>query len=97
MASGIEIAAVNVAATATLLAAVDPHRRALVIHNQGGAEIFVGPSTVATTTGLTVPDGEKIAVYWAENDMGVTEAWYAIAADLQVAPANTRVLRVVAL
>lgn len=43
---------VTVADTATLIRAADPRRRGLLIVNHGTTAVFVGDSTVTTTTGL---------------------------------------------
>lgn len=37
------------------------YRRALVVHNDGAVDIFLGDSAVTTANGLTLAAGEKIA------------------------------------
>lgn len=59
---GLRTSAVTVGAVATPLP-LNPleYRRALVVHNNGGTTIFLGDSTVTTSTGLPLAAGEKIA------------------------------------
>jgi hypothetical protein len=94
MASRINATAVNVLDTAggTLIVAADTHRRLLIIHNNSGAVMYVGPSGLTALTGMVLPDAQKLVLYWAEGDMSVCEPWYGIAAASQSSPANTRVL-----
>jgi hypothetical protein len=97
MASGLQVTAVNVLATATQIVAASTHRRLLIIHNNSGALMYVGPNGLTTLTGMVLPDAQKLVLYWAEGDMSVCEAWYGIAAAPQSSPTNTRVLESLAL
>lgn len=59
---GLRTSAVTVTTSATPLPA-NPleYRRALVVHNNSGNTIFLGDSSVTTSTGLPLAAGEKIA------------------------------------
>lgn len=59
---GLFATAVTVGTSATPLPA-NPleYRRALVVHNNGSNTVFLGDSTVTTSTGLPLVAGEKIA------------------------------------
>lgn len=59
---GLRTAAVTVGTSATPLPS-NPleYRRALVVHNNGGNTIFLGDSSVTTSTGIPLAAGEKIA------------------------------------
>lgn len=59
---GLRTSAVTVGTSATPLPA-NPleYRRALVVHNNSGSTVFLGDSSVTTTTGLPLAAGEKIA------------------------------------
>lgn len=59
---GLRTSAVVVGTSATPLPA-NPleFRRALVVHNNSGTTIFLGDSSVTTSTGLPLAAGEKIA------------------------------------
>lgn len=100
MASRITARDVDVLNTAaTLIAPADPHRRILLVFNNGPNPIYLGPSDVTTATGFKVPNAESAPpIYYSVGDQSVGEAWYAIAdtAD-QSGTANTRVLETFAL
>ena len=59
---GLRSRAVTVGVSATPLP-TNPleYRRALVVHNNGSNTVFVGDSSVTTSTGLPLAAGEKIA------------------------------------
>lgn len=59
---GLTTQAITVGTSATALP-TNPleYRRALVIHNNSAVEIFLGDSTVTTSTGLPLAADEKIA------------------------------------
>lgn len=93
MAARQETTAVAVGTTATALFAVNGHRRSAWIHNNGSATIFVGGASVTTGTGLPIPAGEKLPLYSGyEDTISASSALYGVAAALQVAPADTRIL-----
>lgn len=95
MAARTEVSAVAAGTTAAALFSGNAQRRMAIVHNAGGTNpIYVGPSDVTDTTGLPIPAGEKLVLYWAEGDMSVAEALYVItaAAQAQTSPADTRVL-----
>lgn len=50
-------------ATSAVALPVNPleYRRALVVHNEGDVDVFLGSSAVTTANGLTLAAGEKIA------------------------------------
>lgn len=59
---GLVSQAVTVGGSATPLpASPQEFRRALVVHNNSAITIFLGDSTVTTSTGLPVAAGEKIS------------------------------------
>ena len=75
-------------ATPTLLVAAGANANRVVIQNAGPNSIFVGGSTVATTTGFAIPTGTTNYVVQGKNT-----AVYAIAGTAdQASPANTSVL-----
>ena len=51
-------AKVTVATTATLIVPADDKPRTIYIHNAGGAKIYVGGSSVTTTTGFHIGNGD---------------------------------------
>jgi formate hydrogenlyase subunit 3/multisubunit Na+/H+ antiporter MnhD subunit len=53
---------VTVAASATQLLAVKTSRKWVVINNGDAAAIFIGPSTVATTTGIPIAAGASLTI-----------------------------------
>lgn len=91
MAARLEATAVNVGTSATQLLAASAHRTKVAIHNAGAADIFVGPSDVATTTGFPIP-ADSTFIYDAELGGQYGEDLYAIAAGAQTSPDNTRIL-----
>jgi hypothetical protein len=59
---GISTAAITVTTSATPLPASPlEYRRALVVHNASAGTIYLGNSSVTTSTGLPLAAGEKIA------------------------------------
>lgn len=63
-------------------------RKNITVYNNGPNTIYIGDSTVTTTTGLPIPAGSQLSA-----DYGGRSALYAIAATAaQVSPADTRVL-----
>lgn len=50
---------VSVGSTATLICAADDIPRTIYVHNAGGAKIYVGGSTVTTTTGYHIGNNES--------------------------------------
>ena len=59
---GLTTQAITVS-TSALPLPVNPleYRRALVVHNAGSVDVFLGDSTVTVSTGLPLAAGEKIA------------------------------------
>lgn len=51
--------AVTVATTPTLIIPADDQNRWIYIHNAGGAKIYVGDSSVTTSTGFHIGNGES--------------------------------------
>ena len=70
---------VTVGTTATLVAAANSNRRALIIVNNSGNSVYIGiDNTVTTTTGVELPTGAVLNV--SRLFEGYTGAIYAIAA-----------------
>jgi len=55
--------AVTVATTPTLIVASDDQNRWIYIHNGGGAKIYVGDSSVTTSTGFHIGNGESQQIF----------------------------------
>lgn len=76
-------AKITVATTATLIVSADDKPRTIYIHNAGGAKIYVGGSSVTTTTGFHIGNGESQELFVPTN-----EKLYAVVAsstnDIQV-------------
>ena len=74
---------VTVATTATVIVPADDKPRTIYIHNAGGAKIYVGGSSVTTTTGFHIGNGESQELFVPTN-----EKLYAVVAsstnDIQV-------------
>jgi hypothetical protein len=51
---------VSIGATPTLLAAYNGNRMQLTINNAGGATVYLGPSGVATATGLALANNATL-------------------------------------
>lgn len=51
--------AVTVATTPTLIVAADNQNRTVYVHNSGGAKIYIGGSTVTTSSGYHLGNGES--------------------------------------
>jgi hypothetical protein len=92
MASRIAAQSITTGNTATLLAAADTRRTLLSIYNDGGADIFVGPSGVTAAEGFIIGVNSSMTLQKTDHDSSCCEAWYAIAAVAQTPPADTRVL-----
>lgn len=74
LASTIESTAVTVDTDPTLVVAARADRKALIIQNNSSATIYIGPSDVATTTGLALAANSSF------SDYVTSAAWYAIVA-----------------
>lgn len=55
--------AVTVATTPTLIVPADDQNRWIYIHNAGGAKIYVGDSSVTTSTGFHIGNGESQQIF----------------------------------
>lgn len=72
---------VTVAATATVIAPVDPTRRRIVFKNNNATTIFIGGSGVDTTDGYPLEENEVLVVAQAHReDTTPQQAWYGIVA-----------------
>jgi len=80
----VQMAAVTVATTATALTAGESSDLNVLIHNAGGATVYIGSASVTTAAGMPVAAGEKVAV----NGLAAGEALYGIVA------ASTEAVRV---
>ena len=60
--------AVTVATTPTLIVASDDQNRWIYIHNAGGAKIYVGDSSVTTSTGFHIGNGESQQIFVPLNE-----------------------------
>ena len=67
--------AVTIATTPTLIVADDNQNRTIYIHNSGGAKIYVGGSTVTTTTGFHIGNGESQELF-----LPISETLYGVVA-----------------
>jgi len=72
---------VTVAATATVIAPVDPTRRRVVFKNNNATTIFIGGSGVTTTAGYPLEENEVFTVVQAHReDTAPQQEWYGIVA-----------------
>ena len=72
---------VTVAATATVIAPVDPTRRRIVFKNNNATTIFIGGSGVNTTAGYPLEENEVLVVVQAHReDTAPQQAWFGIVA-----------------
>lgn len=72
---------VTVAATATVVADVDPTRRRIVFKNANATTIYVGGSGVTTTAGYPLAQNEVLVVDQGHReDTSPQQAWYGIVA-----------------
>jgi hypothetical protein len=70
---------VTVAATATVIAPVDPTRRRIVFKNNNATTIYVGGSGVDTTDGYPLEENEVLEVVQQHReDTSPQQAWYGI-------------------
>lgn len=90
----IQTSAVDVLASgATQLVAANAKRTLLMIDNTGPNTIYLGTSSVTTSTGMPVRTNGSAAFSNDGKDASCTEAWFAIAATAdQAGTADTRVL-----
>ena len=73
----MSIAAVSVAATATVLIAKNSKRAGLIIDNQSAQTVFIGDgSGVTAATGITLPAGEKFIQMPETNATGKDPYYY---------------------
>jgi hypothetical protein len=66
---------VSIQTTPTLMVPSDNKWRKIYIHNSGGQKIYIGGSTVSTSTGFHLGNGESI-----EFDVPLGETLYAVVA-----------------
>lgn len=72
---------VTVAATATVIAPVDPTRRRIVIKNPNSTTVYIGGSTVDTTDGYPLAQNNVLEIVQQHReDTGPQQAWYGIVA-----------------
>jgi hypothetical protein len=72
---------VTVAATATVIAPVDPTRRRLVIKNPNATTVYVGGASVDTTDGYPLGQNEVLTIVQAHReDTTPQQAWYGVVA-----------------
>lgn len=72
---------VTVAATATVIAAVDPTRRRIVFKNNNSTTIYIGGSGVDATDGYPLEENEVLEVVQQHREDTVPQqAWYGIVA-----------------
>ena len=77
--AGFELGAPQIAtsqatcdATVDLLVAARPQRREVILRNHTGADAYVGPSGVSTSTGLLVAQGDALTLATTAAVYGVT-------------------------
>ena len=82
---GLTTGAITVATSAVPLPA-NPleYRRALVVHNAGDVDVFLGGSNVTTANGLPLAAGEKIAFDIQGNPNVVVYAICATSSDVRI-------------
>jgi hypothetical protein len=81
--------AVTVATTATSLAAPDPLRRRILIHNPNSTTVYVGGAGVTTANGHPLLQNTTLEIVQQHREDSVPkQAWYGIVAT------GTQVLRV---
>lgn len=79
---------VTVAATATVIAPVDPTRRRIVVKNANATTIYIGGSGVDTTDGYPLAQNEVLVIAQQHReDTAPQQAWYGIVAS-GTQPAN---------
>ena len=72
---------VTVAATATVIAPVDPTRRRIIFKNPNSTTIYVGGSGVDATAGYPLAQNEVLVVDQGHReDTSTQQAWYGIVA-----------------
>lgn len=72
---------VTVAATATVIAAVDPTRRRIIIKNPNSTVVYIGGSGVDTTAGYPLKQDEVLVIDQQHREDTVPQqAWYGIVA-----------------
>lgn len=80
---------VTVAATATVIAPVDPTRRRIIFKNPNSTTIYIGGSGVDTTEGYPLAQNEVLVVDQGHReDTSPQQAWYGIVAS-GTQPINT--------
>lgn len=74
-------AAVTVADTATVVAAVSAGRRRFIIKNPGSTTVYIGGSNVSTTNGFPLRQYDTFEVVQANSsDTSAKQAYYGIVA-----------------
>lgn len=72
---------VTVAATATVIASVDPTRRRLIVKNPNATLIYVGGSGVTTTVGYPLKQDEVLVIDQQHREDTVPQQpWFAVVA-----------------
>ena len=60
--------AVTVTTTPTLIIPADDKNRTVYVHNSGGAKIYIGNSTVTTSNGFHLGNGESTELFVPLNE-----------------------------
>lgn len=82
---GLTTEAITVATSAVPLPATPlEYRRALVVHNAGDVDVFLGGSNVTTANGMPLAAGEKIAFDIQGNPNVVVYAVCATSSDVRI-------------
>jgi hypothetical protein len=72
---------VTVAATATVIASVDPTRRRLIIKNPNATVVYVGGSGVTTTAGYPLKQDEVLVIDQQHREDTVPQQeWFGVVA-----------------
>jgi hypothetical protein len=58
----VQSLAVTVTTTATLVVAADDKNRTVYLHNPSGVKMYLGGSTVTTTTGFHLDNGDTLTI-----------------------------------
>ena len=65
----------TVGTTSVLIVASDDKYRQVTLHNAGGGKVYLGASTVTSTTGVHLGNGESLTI-----EVPISETLYAISA-----------------
>lgn len=58
----MQSAVITVTTTATLVVADDDIPRTVYLHNTGGATVYLGSSSVTTSSGFHLPNGDTLTI-----------------------------------